>query len=58
MLFRSWAATLGYVAFGESVDPFVLLGGAVIIGSVSYITWREAQTKPQAVTPGFGADKL
>lgn len=53
-----WAATLGYVAFGESVDPFVLLGGAVIIGSVSYITWREAQTKHRAVTPGFGADKL
>lgn len=53
-----WAATLGYFAFGEQVDPFVLLGGGVIIGAVSYITWREAQLKRRAVTPGVGAGKL
>ncbi|QCO56514.1 DMT family transporter [Pseudorhodobacter turbinis] len=52
-----WAALLGYFAFGETVDPFVLLGGAVIIGAVSYITWREAQLKRRAVTPGIGAAK-
>jgi len=49
---------LGYFAFGEAVDPFVLLGGAVIIGAVSYITWREAQLKRRSVTPLVGAGKL
>lgn len=53
-----WATMLGYFAFGEMVDPFVLLGGAVIIGAVSYITWREAQMKRRAVTPGAQAGKL
>ncbi|WP_415234067.1 DMT family transporter [Pseudorhodobacter sp.] len=53
-----WATMLGALAFGEGVDPFVLLGGAVIIGAVSYITWREAQQKRRAVTPGMGAGKL
>jgi drug/metabolite transporter (DMT)-like permease len=53
-----WASMLGYFAFGERVDPFVLLGGGVIIGAVSYITWREAQLKRRAVTPGVGAGKL
>lgn len=53
-----WATMLGYFAFGESVDPYVLLGGGVIIGAVSYITWREAQLKRRAVTPGIGAGKL
>jgi drug/metabolite transporter (DMT)-like permease len=40
-----WASILGLVAFGETVDPFVILGGAVIVGSVSYITWGEARQK-------------
>ena len=53
-----WATMLGYFAFGEKVDPYVLLGGTVIIGAVSYITWREAQLKRRAVTPGIGAGKL
>lgn len=53
-----WATTLGAVAFGEGVDPFVLLGGAVIIGAVSYITWREAQIKRAGLTPPTNAGKL
>ncbi len=53
-----WATALGALVFGEGVDPFVLLGGAVIIGAVSYITWREAQLKRRAVTPGGQAGKL
>jgi drug/metabolite transporter (DMT)-like permease len=53
-----WATMLGRFVFGERVDPYVLLGGAVIIGAVSYITWREAQLKRRAVTPGIGAAKL
>lgn len=36
-----WATLLGTMVFGEAVDPWVLAGGAVIIGAVSYIAWRE-----------------
>lgn len=43
-----WATLLGAIAFGEPVDPFVLLGGAVIVASVSYITWREAMLRRRA----------
>ena len=37
-----WATTMGAVVFGEAVDPYVIFGGAIIIGSISFITWREA----------------
>ncbi len=40
-----WATLLGALVFGEAVDPMVILGGALIIGAISYITWREAQIK-------------
>lgn len=46
-----WATLLGAVVFGEGVDPMVLLGGAIIIGAISYITWREAVLKRAPVTP-------
>ena len=28
--------------FGEAVDVFVLLGGAMIIGAITFVTWRDA----------------
>lgn len=46
-----WATILGAAVFGEPVDGFVILGGAVIIGAISYITWREAVLRRRAVTP-------
>ncbi|MEM6578589.1 MAG: EamA family transporter, partial [Pseudomonadota bacterium] len=33
------------------VDPFVVLGGTVIVGSVTFISWREAVLKRRAITP-------
>ncbi len=45
-----WAVTLGAVVFGEAVDGWVIFGGAVIMASVSFITWREAVAR-RAVTP-------
>jgi len=45
-----WAVLLGYFVFDESVDVWVILGGAIILASVSFISWREARAK-QAVTP-------
>lgn len=49
-----WATILGSAVFGEAVDPFVLLGGAVIVGSVSFIAWREAvlARRPTTAMPG------
>ncbi|MBA3909836.1 MAG: hypothetical protein C0524_08075 [Rhodobacter sp.] len=38
-----WAALLGALVFGERVDAFVLLGGAMIVGAVSLNTWAEAR---------------
>ncbi|MDO5632615.1 MAG: DMT family transporter [Paracoccus sp. (in: a-proteobacteria)] len=37
-----WAALLGWFAFHEPLDAWVILGGALMIGAISYITWREA----------------
>jgi drug/metabolite transporter (DMT)-like permease len=37
-----WAALLGWAAFGEGLDPFVLAGGTIIVAAVSFIAWREA----------------
>nr|WP_109667546.1 DMT family transporter [Roseicyclus mahoneyensis] len=45
-----WATTLGVVVFGEAADVFVMLGGAMIIGAISVVTWREARRK-SLITP-------
>ncbi|MFK7744576.1 MAG: DMT family transporter [Roseobacter sp.] len=46
-----WAVLLGYFAFGEAVDIWVVMGGVVILGSVTFITWREAVLKRKPTTP-------
>lgn len=46
-----WATLLGWAAFGEPVDPFVILGGGMIIAAISYMTWREATARRREVTP-------
>jgi len=53
-----WATTLGAVVFGEPVDGWVVLGGLVILGSVSFITWREAVLKKRSLTPPADATKV
>jgi drug/metabolite transporter (DMT)-like permease len=40
-----WAALLGALIFAEPLDGFVILGGAIIMGSVSFITWRETMLR-------------
>ena len=52
-----WAVILGAVVFGEAVDGWVVFGGAVIMASVSFITWREAVARRQ-VTPAPNATKV
>lgn len=51
-----WATLLGVVWFAEPVDIWVVLGGVVILGSVMFITWREAMLK-RRVTPDAPATK-
>lgn len=53
-----WATTLGWVVFGEAVDAWVMVGGALIIASVSFITWREAVLRRRTVTPPPPATKV
>lgn len=52
-----WATALGSIAFAEPVDIWVILGGFVILGSVTFITWREAMLKRE-ITPNSNATKL
>lgn len=52
-----WSVSMGAVFFGEPADGFVILGGAVILGSVSFITWREAVLK-RRVTPAVNETKV
>ena len=53
-----WAVSLGALVFGEPVDVWVVVGGLVILASVSFITWREAMLKRRIVTPPAPATKL
>ncbi|WP_299838079.1 DMT family transporter [uncultured Paracoccus sp.] len=52
-----WASLLGVFVFGEPVDAWVLVGGAMMIGAISYITWREARVRARTVTPPVNATK-
>ena len=51
-----WAVLLGVLVFDEAVDVWVIVGAAVIMASVSFITWREAVAK-RSVTPPTHATK-
>ncbi len=37
-----WAALLGLIAFGEPLDPWIFLGGGIVVAAVTYIAHREA----------------
>jgi drug/metabolite transporter (DMT)-like permease len=40
-----WAVAMGSLVFNEPVDGWVVFGGAIIMSSISFITWREALAK-------------
>ena len=46
-----WSVIVGLLLFGEPLDPFVIAGGAIIVGAVSFIAWREARSARRPVTP-------
>lgn len=53
-----WAVLLGVLVFNEPVDIWVILGGSVILASVTFITFREAQLRRRPITPPSPATKL
>ncbi len=53
-----WATALGALAFDEPVDFWVVLGGTIVLGSVCFITWREAVLNRRQITPAAPATKV
>ena len=53
-----WSVLLGALVFAEPVDGWVVLGGLVILASVTFITWREAVVRRRPMTPNVNATKL
>lgn len=52
-----WAVIFGVILFDEQVDLWVLGGGALIIGAISFMTWREAVLR-RRITPVVGQTKV
>ncbi|MFB2531448.1 DMT family transporter [Paracoccus sp. p4-l81] len=40
-----WASLLGVAVFDEAVDPWVLVGGGLIVAAVTLTGWREARRR-------------
>lgn len=53
-----WAVIVGLVLFGEPIDPWVVLGGVVIVGAVSFIAWREFVLKRNPPDPASIPSKM
>ena len=45
-----WASLLGVLVFHEPLDEWVILGGGMMIGAITYITWREARLRAVRAT--------
>lgn len=52
-----WATLLGIVAFGEPLDPYVIVGGGIVIAAATYIAHRERLAARAAITPPAVATK-
>jgi drug/metabolite transporter (DMT)-like permease len=48
-----WTVSFGALLFAEPVDGFVILGGAVILGAVIFIAWREARLRRRQPEPAL-----
>ena len=40
-----WATLVGLLLFGEPIDGYVILGGALIVAAISYIALRVARLR-------------
>lgn len=52
-----WASLLGVLVFHEPLDGWVILGGGLMIGAITYITWREARKRTTTKTPPVDVTK-
>ena len=53
-----WASLLGILVFDEALDPFVILGGTIIVGAATFISHREAQLNRKLRSVPASATKL
>jgi drug/metabolite transporter (DMT)-like permease len=53
-----WAVLLGALVFGEGLDIWVVAGGSLILGAITFITWREAVVRRKSITPPVPATKV
>jgi drug/metabolite transporter (DMT)-like permease len=53
-----WACLIGITIFGEPIDPYVILGGGVIVAAATYISHREARASRKIKTPTAPATKI
>ena len=53
-----WATLLGVLMFNEAIDPFVILGGTIIVAAATYISHREHKLAKKVITPPDSAIKL
>ncbi len=44
-----WASLLGVLAFGEVLDPWVMVGGGLIVGAVTLTGWRESRQRRMSI---------
>lgn len=52
-----WASMVGVFIFHEPLDEWVVLGGGMMIGAITYMTWREARIRARTKTPPVNATK-
>ena len=53
-----WAVLVGSVIFGEDIDLFVIMGGGLILCSITFMSWREAVIKRKEMTPTVPQTKV
>lgn len=53
-----WAIMIGFFLFSEAIDPFVILGGGIIVVAATYISHREIIAQRSAQTPSDIATKV
>lgn len=52
-----WATMLGILVFGEPADPYVLIGGGIVVAAITFISHREAVAARRQITPPAAATK-
>jgi len=53
-----WAILIGVFLFDEAIDPFVIVGGAIVVTAVTYISHREVQARRKLQTPPAVATEI